>query len=149
MSSRPECRVPRCERSASLGEKECWKHVKPKQMARTRINPVNRKRRAAMKKKRDGPQAALCRTLPCAVCHRGPAEPHHYPTVANGGTDADTGPLCRDHHTLGGMPEAFHSTPLADWEAHHDIVWAEVIESMRMLVALKTPPGDPWGSVPF
>ena len=138
-----ECIVPGCEEWAGLGEDKCFRHRDRKPMP-----PQNRKRRKTQKAKRDGPQAALCRTLPCAICRR-PAEPHHHPSVARGGVDRDTGPLCRTHHTTGGRPEAFHSTPLSDWEAHHGIIWSEVVEAMRLRVALKTPPGDPWASVPY
>ncbi len=108
----------------------------------SRINPVNRKRRAAKKAERYGPQAALCRTLPCCACGVcDESEPHHHPTVARGGTDRDTVPLCADHHTLGGRPEAFHSTPLAEWETHHSIeIEAEKVEVRRLLAREPDPP---------
>ena len=96
-----------------------------------RINPTNPKRRAANRAKRYGPQAALCRTLPCATCGNRPAQPHHWPTVARGGEDSDTIPLCAECHVTGGSPRAFHSTPLVDWEAFHGVEIAAILEAVR------------------
>ena len=74
------------------------------------IKPVNRTRQSARKKITDGPQSQLCRESPCCVPECGwvpyeghPTHPHHWPTVATGGTDRDVSPLCPDHHL------AFHS----------------------------------------
>jgi hypothetical protein len=76
-------------------------------MKRSRLarKPFKRKphRLVRRKKKPDprvfGPQAALCRTLPCLVCGAYPSDPHHVRSVGAGGRDADTVPLCRGCHT--------------------------------------------------
>src|SRR5690606_21200204 len=63
-----------------------------------------------------GPQADMCRHLPCCVCypelydeemraleHYTPwrvSDPHHSPTVGAGGKDRDTSPCCHEHHRL-------------------------------------------------
>lgn len=55
---------------------------------------------------RFGPQAALCRTEPCAGCGAPPpCDPDHVITRGAGGLDEDTAPLCRvchiERHALG------------------------------------------------
>lgn len=55
---------------------------------------------------RFGPQAALCRTEPCAGCGAPPpCDPDHVVTRGAGGLDEDTVPLCRtchiERHALG------------------------------------------------
>lgn len=73
-----------------------------------RTNPERRKR---MHDERFAEQAQRCRESPCCACGARPAEPHHWPTVANGGVDRDTCPLCAECHSLfhdfAGSPEAF------------------------------------------
>ncbi len=99
---------------------KCWKHRPRKRLARKkRLNPVNRKRKAAKHAERFGPQAQLCREMLCFACGQEQGEPHHWPTVARGGTDRDTVSLGKLCHTMGGRPRAFHATPLAEWEAFH------------------------------
>lgn len=67
---------------------------------RCRLRPRSSKPSAARRRKaQDGPQAALCRTLPCACgCGRGPSEAHHEPTRARGGKDEHTVPLWWECH---------------------------------------------------
>jgi hypothetical protein len=95
--------------------------------SRTRLAPVNRKRRAKRRAEAFGEQAELCRHLPCVVAHsswwlvhgiqsavalavlgstiRGQSEPHHVPSRGAGGTDKDCVPLSaelhREFHTIG------------------------------------------------
>lgn len=68
---------------------------------RTRINPLNEERRAQRRAEEFGPQAELCRGLPCCVCFAPPpSDPAHVRTRAAGGRDdANVVPLCRAHHT--------------------------------------------------
>ena len=79
---------------------------------RTALPKVNRKRQKAEKAIQFGPQAALCRRLLCCTCYpelygkdmlalnyiseTRISDPHHYLTVANGGEDKHTVPLCPD-----------------------------------------------------
>lgn len=132
-----ECTVHHCTGKADETER-CWKH-------RRRKDPIpqrNEKRMRARFKRTHGPQAALCRELPCWACGvPGKSEAHHWPTVARGGTDADTLPLCPDCHTLGGYPRAFHSTPVTEWEGHHGVSVEIGIRMTRAAVA-KTSTGD-------
>ncbi len=44
------------------------------------------------------PYLDYIRTTPCVVCGQ-PAEPHHLVTRARGGSDLETVPLCRVHHS--------------------------------------------------
>lgn len=74
----------------------------------SRVGP----KRTEKKARQFGEQAARCRLAPCACCGvRGASEPHHWPTVARGGLDADTCPLCPKCHDVfhdqAGSPEAF------------------------------------------
>jgi hypothetical protein len=96
-------------------------------LRRSRLSPVNRKRRAKRRAEAFGEQAELCRHLPCVVAHsswwlvngiqsavalavlgstiRGQSEPHHVPSRGAGGTDKDCVPLSaelhREFHTIG------------------------------------------------
>ncbi len=94
-------------------------------MKRTRINPVNPKRRAARLAKCFGKQAELCRKLRCLVpgCSKR-GEPHHDPTRGAGGVDEDTVPLCRHHHT------ERHTIGRVSFEAKHGL---NLFASARML----------------
>lgn len=68
-------------------------------LRRTPLRPVNPKRRARARAEAFGPQAELCRTLPCCACNAPPpSDPHHEPTRGAGGKDRDTVPLCRSCH---------------------------------------------------
>jgi hypothetical protein len=78
------------------------------------LKKVNRKRAARRRAEDFGPQAELCRRLPCCSCDAmlfrtvlarrrpgwpfDPVDPHHEPTRARGGKDHDTLPLCRPCH---------------------------------------------------
>jgi hypothetical protein len=70
----------------------------PKRRAKLRQRSASssaRRRRAAQ----DGPQAALCRTLPCSCgCGRGPSQAHHEPPKSCGGKDRHTVPLWWECH---------------------------------------------------
>lgn len=64
----------------------------------TRLSPVSKKREAN-EAEIFGPQAEACRMLSCCACGKPPpSDPHHEPTVARGGLDHDTTPLCRTCH---------------------------------------------------
>lgn len=70
---------------------------------RQRSKPLaqrNQRRLAKLRKKQFGPQAALCRTLPCCACGAPPpSDPHHHVTRGSGrGLDKHTVPLCRECH---------------------------------------------------
>lgn len=89
-----------------LKQKDRLRRAK-KPLARTvirrtsRVNPVNKERRARVNATTFGPQAVLCRTLPCCVCHRpGPSDPAHVRSRGAGGKDrANVVPMCRFHHS--------------------------------------------------
>lgn len=63
--------------------------------------------------------ADFVRGLPCLKCERGPSEPHHDPTAANGGTWRDVSPLCSDCHTQD--PRSRHEHP-----GGYKAFWAEI-----------------------
>jgi hypothetical protein len=90
-------------------------------LRRSRLSPVNRKRRAKRRAECFGEQARLCRLLPCVVEHGDDwakpewvpwardflasgceflplSEPHHEPPRSCGGKDADCVPLSREKH---------------------------------------------------
>jgi hypothetical protein len=86
------------------------------------------------KKRQFAEQAARCRkpTTPCACCGiKGFSVPHHWPTVAAGGLDEDTLPLC-DGFGSNFCHEAFHAagSPEAFLASHGCDVMA-AIEAMR------------------
>ena len=77
-----------------------------------------------------GPQAVLCRISPCAVrgCKfRGQCEAHHYPSRGAGGLDADTLPLCPDHH------DEVHRIGAKSFEVKYGVSLVEERERMREL----------------
>jgi hypothetical protein len=68
---------------------------------RTPVKSVNTKRRNRRRETEFGPQADLCRAVPCCACgHSAPSDPHHEPPRGSGGKDGDTIPLCRSCHIL-------------------------------------------------
>lgn len=72
----------------------------------------NEERQKRVKPRQFGEQAARCRAAPCACCGRkGASVPHHWPTTAAGGLDADTAPLCSSERGAwpGGCHEEFHA----------------------------------------
>lgn len=85
--------------------------VAKKKRERTGLNRVGPKRREK-KARQHGEQSARCREAPCCCCSvKGQSQAHHWPTVARGGLDADTCPLCPEchayFHDVAGSPEAF------------------------------------------
>lgn len=69
-----------------------------RQVGVRRRNPRRLKR---LRAKQFGPQAALCRTLPCCVCKARPlSDPHHVKSRGAGGDDSHCVPLCRTCHRL-------------------------------------------------
>ncbi len=100
---------------------------------RTRIASVNRKRKAASRAARFGEQADRCRISPCVVCGRTPCDPHHEPTVARGGLDENTLPLCREHH------DERHSRGRVAFEAKWGIDLVHETQVMAALVSGNAP----------
>lgn len=87
-------------------------------MKRTRLRA--RSRSASAKRRRAaqfGDQAERCRRLPCCVCGRYPADPHHEPPLSLGGKDEDTVPLCRKCH----RNRHDHAGPVIAWWSQFDI----------------------------
>lgn len=80
---------------------------------RARLRPRSSRPSAVRRRKaQDGPQAALCRTLPCGCgCGRGPSEAHHEPPRSRGGKDEDAVPLVRECHE-----ERHRTTAAKFWE---------------------------------
>lgn len=66
----------------------------------TPLKPVNRKRKKKRHAEASGPQAELCRTLPCSACQAPPpSDPAHIRSRGAGGKDrANCVPLCRSCH---------------------------------------------------
>lgn len=66
---------------------------------KARLRKVNAERIASRREVEFGPQADLCRTLPCCACgERAPSDPHHVRSRGAGGKDSDCAPLCRECH---------------------------------------------------
>jgi hypothetical protein len=103
---------------------------------RAPVKRENRKRAGQRKAKAFGPQAALCRTLPCCVCgfFAGRSDPHHEPPRSRGGLDADCVPLCRHHHD-----RRHQDGPLRFWQ-RAGVHWRAVRDDMRRRVAEALPP---------
>jgi hypothetical protein len=103
---------------------------------RAEMRRTNRERQGRVKPLRVGEQAKRCGDAPCAACGvKGLSVPHHWPTVAAGGLDRDTMPLCGWPKRLDGegCHEAFHDkagSPEAFLESHGCDVYA-AIERMR------------------
>lgn len=101
----------------------------------TPLRARNPKRAAKRLAENFGPQAKLCRRLPCCVCEHtsekqiGESVPHHDPTRAAGGTDRDTMPMCTPHHAQ------VHVQGRTTFWARVGINPRTVIESMRRRVA--------------
>ena len=73
-----------------------------------------------------GPQAERCRQSPCCVCGRPPRnEPHHTPTVAAGGLDHDTSPVCWVCHSELG------TVGIQTFETRHNVDLRAVARRMR------------------
>lgn len=66
----------------------------------SRVNPVNRKRRAERAEKQYGPtnRIAWVAALPCRVCGLVPSENAHATSRGAGGDYTDIVPLCGSHH---------------------------------------------------
>lgn len=68
-------------------------------LRRTRLRSHNPERREQRHAAQFGPQARLCRLLPCVACgRRPPSDPAHVRSRGAGGTDSDAVPLCRGCH---------------------------------------------------
>lgn len=100
---------------------------------RTRLRPVNQRRRAERQAAAFGEQAERCRCAPCLVCKAIPSDPHHEPTRARGGLDPDTVPLCRACH------ERRHRIGKAAFERRHDVDLLAEAHRMRTTETPDTP----------
>jgi hypothetical protein len=105
---------PSLQRKTPLAKGPGPKHTVPLRDAPLRPKSKDTKKAVAKHAEEFGPQAALCRTLPCHFCfpalyaedleallyqsERRISDPHHSPTVGAGGKDKDTSPACPDHH---------------------------------------------------
>jgi hypothetical protein len=84
-----------------------------------------------------GKQADLCRLHRCCACHErathhNPIEPHHEPSIARGGTDEDTCPLChRCHSVINGV-----NGGRAELERRHRVDLLSEVRKMRRLVKI-------------
>jgi hypothetical protein len=111
---------------------------------------VNKERAAKRRAECFGPQAELCRVMPCLVCNdigSGTArriafslatgwprlwplaDPHHEPPRSIGGKDGDTVPLCREHHT------ERHTIGRSAFERLHGVDLRAVAKAIRESVA--------------
>ena len=83
---------------------------------RTPLKQVNLARMAALNAAAFGPQADLCRSLPCCCCGAPPpSDPAHVRSRGAGGRDSDTVPLCRQCHT------AQHTLGIRTFQAEHSL----------------------------
>jgi hypothetical protein len=95
---------------------------------RSRIRKRNPERLERLRAKQFGPQADLCRSLPCVVCGVSPSDPAHVRSRGAGGTDADTVPLCRTHH------QEQHQIGLRSFERLHGLDLELVARSLRATI---------------
>lgn len=118
-------------------------------MKRSRVRRRNPERADRLRAAAFGRQAALCRTLPCAVCGQGPpSDPAHHPSRGAGGKDRDTFPACRACH------REQHDVGVRTFEARHGVDLAALVRATRdRLAAAHTwAPGTyrvPRGDLPF
>lgn len=99
-----------------------------------RIKLRNPKRLAKLRASQFGPQAALCRTMPCCCCKAPPpSDPHHLKSRGAGGDDSFCVPLCRRCH------QAVHTQGAEQWFYLRHVKPEDVLERMRMLVADSEP----------
>lgn len=97
---------------------------------RTPLRKRNARRLRRLRAVQFGPQAALCRRLPCCACGHVPSDPHHLKARGFGGVKSDDSqcvPLCRVCHT------AVHTRGADFWRAAR-LDPREVIERMRAMV---------------
>lgn len=93
---------------------------------KTLVKAVNRKRRAKRHAVAFGPQAELCRSLPCFACGAPPpSDPHHLRSRGAGGDDSECVNLCRECHT------EFHTVGRAAFEARHGVDIAAHRDALR------------------
>lgn len=99
---------------------------------KTRMRKVRHDRIRARRAVAFGKQAELCRRTRCCVpqCRETDCEPHHEPTRARGGLDADTCPLCFKHH------HERHWLGRITFESRYGISLLQETARMRGLVAL-------------
>lgn len=65
---------------------------------KTRLKPVNSKRKAQRNRDHFGDKAVWIRTLPCLVCGTTPVEACHAKSRGAGGTSEHLVPMCHKHH---------------------------------------------------
>lgn len=100
---------------------------------RTKLRPVNRKRRARLHERNFGKQAELCRSLSCSMCGAPPPnDPHHLKARGFGGVksnDDQCVSLCRRCH------DDVHRLGRAAW-TRRGIDPTVILERIRKLVKI-------------
>lgn len=95
--------------------------------------PLKRKNKARAKKRHEetfGPQADLCRRLPCCGCLvDGHSEPAHHPSRKAGGDDGDCVPLCPVCH------DEQHQHGVVSFQTINEVDLQLVAAALRALVA--------------
>lgn len=89
-------------------------------LKRTRLRPVNRKRKAALRVEQFGEgYVNWLRDRACVACGTWPTEPHHIRSRGAGGRESDQVPLCRGCHDSG------HGMGWKTWQARTgvDLRW--------------------------
>lgn len=94
----------------------------------TRVKATNPKRLAKRRAEAFGPQAELCRTLPCLICNRAaPSDPDHVRSRGASGKDrANVVPLCRDCHMRR------HGKGIRWMEEHYSVNFKEAAEELAL-----------------
>lgn len=96
---------------------------------RTRLNPINRERKARLYAEQFGPEAEVIRQLPCVACgHEAPSIPHHVKSRGAGGRREAQVPLCQSDPRFGylGCHEELHAVGRRTFELRHRIDLARV-----------------------
>lgn len=89
------------------------------------LRQVNPERLARRRAESFGPQAELCRRLPCCACGRkATCDPAHVRSRAAGGKDSDCVPLCRECHT------EQHTIGILTFQQRHSVDLAAVARSL-------------------
>lgn len=96
-------------------------------MKRSRLKPVNPKRRRKLLAEQFGEQAKHCRSMKCVACgNPPPCEPHHAKTRGAGG---------KDHHCVGLCPSCHRAVHQMGVETFQERYGVDLMYEANMIAA--------------